>query len=158
MNQHTEGSIEYLSALAEIILVVDEIDNAVDAKDWQRCRGYFTDEIYANFTSLAGGSPGNMPADDHIEAWAANLYADKLSHHMRTNHRVTIDGDRAEVFSKGYALNILRRRTGSDLWEVWGNYTHTLERTSEGWRCSGMTFVVTYARGNEMARDYLPEQ
>jgi ketosteroid isomerase-like protein len=158
LNQHIEASIEHLSDRTEITLVVDEIDNAVDAKDWQRCRGYFTDEIYADFTSLAGGSPGNMPADDLIEAWAANLYADKLSHHMRTNHRVTIDGDRAEVFSKGYALNILRRRTGSDLWEVWGNYTHTLERTSEGWKCSGMTFVVTYARGNEMARDYLPEQ
>ena len=54
---------------------------------------------------------------------------------MRTNHRVTIDGDRAEVFSKGYALNILHKSTGSDLWEVWGNYNHTLERTSEGWKC-----------------------
>jgi hypothetical protein len=62
------------------------------------------------------------------------------------------------VFSKGYALNILHRQTGSDLWEVWGNYTHTLERTAEGWKCSGMRFVVTHARGNEMARDYLPEQ
>jgi hypothetical protein len=40
---------------------------------------------------------------------------------------------------------------------VWGNYTHTLERTGEGWKCSGMTFVVTHARGNEMARDYLPD-
>ena len=158
MNQHTEASIEHLSDRAEITLVVDEIDNAVDAKDWQRCRDYFTDEIYANFTSLAGGSPGSMAADDLVGAWATNLYADKLSHHMRTNHRVTIDGDRAEVFSKGYALDILRRPTGSDLWEVWGNYTHTLERTSEGWKCSGMTFVVTHARGNEMARDYLPEQ
>ncbi len=39
-----------------------------------------------------------------------------------------------------------------------GNYTHTLKRTSEGWKCSGMTFVVTFARGNEMARDYLPVQ
>jgi hypothetical protein len=48
--------------------------------------------------------------------------------------------------------------TVGDLWEVWGNYTHTLERASEGWRCSGMTFVVTYARGNETARDYLPVQ
>ncbi len=86
------------------------------------------------------------------------FYTDKLSHHMRTNHRVTIDGDRAEVFSKGYALNILHRTPGSDLWEVWGNYTHTLERTAGGWKCSGMTFVVTYARGNEMARDYLPDQ
>jgi hypothetical protein len=95
MNQHTEASIEHLSNQTEIVLVVDEIDNAVDAKDWQRCRNYFTDEIYADFTSLAGGSPGNMPADDLVEAWATNLYAEKLSHHMRTNHRVTIDSNRA---------------------------------------------------------------
>lgn len=157
MNQRTDIMDQHLFDRSEIILVVDEIDNAVDAKEWERCRSYFTDEIYADFTSLAGGSPGNMPADDLVGAWATNLYADKLSHHMRTNHRVAIDGDRAEVFSKGYALNILRRPTGSDLWEVWGNYTHTLKRTSEGWKCSGMTFVVTHARGNEMARDYLPE-
>jgi len=158
LNQHTDATVRHLFDQTEIITVVDQIDNAVDAKDWERCRGYFTDEIYADFTSLAGGSPGNMPADDLVGAWATNLYADKMSHHMRTNHRVTIDGDRAEVFSKGYALNILCRRTGSDLWEVWGNYTHTLERTGEGWKCSGMTFVVTHARGNEMTRDYLPEQ
>ena len=158
MDQHTQTSTQHISDRTEIILVVDEIDNAVDAKVWQRCRGYFTDEIYADFTSLAGGSAGNIPADDLVGAWATNLYADKLSHHMRTNHRVTIDGDRAEVFSKGYALNILRRPTGSDLWEVWGNYTHTLRRTGEGWKCTGMTFVVIYARGNEMARDYRPQQ
>jgi SnoaL-like domain len=158
LNQHTEASIGHHSDWREIILVVDEIDNAVDAKDWQKCRNYFTEEIYADFTSLAGGSPGNMPADDLVGTWATNLYAEKRSHHMRSNHRVTIDGDRAEVFSKGYALNILHRPTGSDLWEVWGNYTHTLERMGESWKCSGMTFVVTYARGNEMARDYLPEQ
>jgi hypothetical protein len=77
----------------EIIRIVDEIDNAVDAKDWERCRAHFTDEIHADFTSLAGGSPSNMPADDLVGAWRTNLYADKLSHHMRTNHRVTIGGD-----------------------------------------------------------------
>src|SRR5215212_11340655 len=158
LNQHIQALIEHISDRTEITLIVDEIDNAVDAKDGERCRGYFTDEIYADFTSLAGGSPGNMSADDLVGAWASNLYADKLSHHMRTNHRVAIDGDRAEVFSKGYALNILHRPTGSNLWEVWGNDTHTPERTAEVWKCSGMTFVVTYARGNEMARDYLPEQ
>jgi hypothetical protein len=61
------------------------------------------------------------------------------------------------VFSKGYALNILRRATGSDLWEVWGDYVHTLERTERGWKCTGMTFVVTYARGNEKVRDFVAE-
>jgi hypothetical protein len=57
---------------------------------------------------------------------------------------------------EGLPLNILERPTGSDLWEVWGDYTHTLERTPAGWKCSGMTFVVTHARGNEMARDFVP--
>jgi len=142
----------------EIRHVVDEIDNAVDAKDWTRCRSYFTDEIYADFSSLAGGEGGCMPADALVGAWQHNLYTDKLSHHMRTNHRITIDGDEAEVFSKGYAFNMLSSPRGSDLWEVWGNYIHTLQRTPDGWKVSGMTFIVTYARGNERARDFVPQQ
>jgi hypothetical protein len=141
---------------AEIRRVVDGIDLATDAKDWELCRGYFTDEIFADFTSLAGGEPGRIPADALVGAWRTNLYSDKRSHHMRTNHRITTNSDSAEVFSKGYALNILERDTGSDLWEVWGEYTHTMECTPEGWRCSGMTFVVTHARGNELARDFVP--
>jgi hypothetical protein len=76
---------------------------------------------------------------------------------MRTNHRVTVEGDSVELFFKGYALNILHRPTGSNLWEVWEDYTHTLIGAGEVWKYSGMTFVVTHARGNEMARNYLPE-
>lgn len=140
----------------EIIRVVDDVDNTVDAKDWKTCRSYFLDEIYADFTSLAGGSPGHMKANDLVGGWETNLYSDKKSHHMRSNHRVTINGDEAEVFSKGYALNILQSEVGSDLWEVWGNYHHTLQRVGEDWKVSGMSFFVTYARGNERARDFTP--
>jgi hypothetical protein len=63
LNRHADASVQHLLDRIEIIRIVDEIDNAVDAKEWERCRGYFTEEIYADFTSLAGGSPGNMPAD-----------------------------------------------------------------------------------------------
>ena len=38
-----------------------------------------------------------------------------------------------------------------------GNYVHTLPRTPEGWRCTGMTYTVVYARGNEKVREYVPE-
>lgn len=68
----------------EILEVVDGIDNAVDAKDWEGCRGYFTDEIYTDFTSLVGGESGRIPADDLVGGWRTTLYADKPSHHMRT--------------------------------------------------------------------------
>jgi hypothetical protein len=39
-------------------------------------------------------SLGRMPADDLMSAWKTNLYAEKPSHHMRTNHRVSLQGTR----------------------------------------------------------------
>ena len=140
----------------EIRRVVDEIDNAVDAKDWKACRGYFLDQIAVDFGALAGGPPGPMKADDLVAGWQRSLFKDKKSHHMRSNHRVTLRGDQAEVFSKGYAFNILGSETGSDLWEVWGDYRHTLQRTPQGWKVSGMTLTVTHARGNEKVREFVP--
>lgn len=141
----------------KLIRIVDEVDNTVDEKDWTTCQSYFLDDIHADFTSLAGGSPGPMKADDLVGAWETNLYGEKKTHHMRSNHKVAIDGDEAEVFSKGYALNILASSTGSDLWEVWGKYVHTLRRTENGWKVSGMSLFVKHARGNERARDFVPD-
>ena len=101
MTEQMAFQLQLLTDIAEIIRVVDEIDNTVDAKDWTACRGYFLDEIYVDFTSLAGGSPGRIAADDLVGAWSTNLYSDKSSFHMRSNHEVTLEGDRAEVTSKG---------------------------------------------------------
>jgi hypothetical protein len=60
---------------SQIQLLVDQVEimRAVDAKDWTACRGYFLEEIYVNFTSLAGGSPARMPADDLVGAWSTGL-------------------------------------------------------------------------------------
>lgn len=157
MTEQTNTSVQLLVDEAEIVRVVDGIDDAVDAKDWEVCRAYFADEIYVDFTSLAGGEPERIPADNLVDAWRTNLYTDKPSFHMRTNHRISVDEDRAEVSSKAHALNILLRDRGSDLWETWGHYVHTLERAESGWVCTGMTYSVAYAQGNEMVREYVPK-
>ena len=53
----------------QIIRVVDAIDSAVDDKDWERCRSYFTDEVEVDFTSLVGGAPARLRAGDLVDAW-----------------------------------------------------------------------------------------
>ena len=137
--------------------VVDEIDNTCDAKDWDACRAFFADEVDVDFTSLAGGAPGRIPADDLVGAWAKNLFAEKKTYHQRGNHRIEIDGDRATVFSKAYAFNLLESGAVTGLWEVWGNYTHTLEKTEAGWKCSAMKLEVVHQRGDERVRTFQPE-
>jgi len=137
--------------------VVDGIDDAVDAKNWAKARAYFTTEIDVDFDALEGGPPTTMPADSLIAAWQRNLYADKLSFHQRTNHDIAVQEDRATVVSKGYAFNRLDRALGDALWEVWAFYKHELVRTDDGWRCSAIAVSeVVHARGNELARTYIP--
>jgi hypothetical protein len=141
-----------------IRLVVDEIDNYCDAKDWDACRSFFADEVEVDFTSLAGGEPARVRADDLIEAWKTNLFAEKKTFHQRGNHRIEIDGDRATVFSKAYAFNLMESGEAAGLWEVWGNYTHELKRIGGEWKCSAMRLEVIRQRGDERVRTFQPEK
>jgi hypothetical protein len=145
--------------LEAIRAVLDGIDDAVDAKDWARCRAYFTDRVDVDFAALGGGPAARIPADELVGGWERNLYAEKASFHMRTNHAITVDGDRASVRSKGYAFNRLARPLGDALWEVWAHYTHRLVRTRGGWRCTAIGLAsVAHARGNELAWTYVPPE
>jgi hypothetical protein len=130
-----------------VIRVTNEIDVAVDRKDWPKARSFFADELRADFTSLTGGQPATIKADDLIKGWSTNLGPKKTSLHLRGNHLVTLTGDRATVYSHAYAWNRMEGN-GDPLWEVWGNYTHELQRTSAGWKVNAFTFVRTNERGN----------
>jgi hypothetical protein len=152
-------TVDSLVAHAEMVRVADAIDAAVDAKDWSLARSLFTDTITVDFTSLAGGEPATIPADGLIAAWSGNLTAEKLSFHLRGNHRITmIDADSAVMLSHGYAWNRMERGAlaengGDPLWEVWGTYQHDFERVDGQWLVSGMTFTMTAERGNPFVRN-----
>ncbi|HEY8560043.1 MAG TPA: nuclear transport factor 2 family protein [Pyrinomonadaceae bacterium] len=143
---------------AALRLATDEIDNACDAKDWEKCRAFFADEVEVDFTSLAGGEPAAVSADDLIGAWKTNLFAAKKTYHQRGNHRVEIGGDGALVFSKAYAFNLLESGEVSGLWEVWGNYTHRFKKIDGDWKCTAMKLEVIHQRGDERIRTYTPEK
>ncbi len=148
-----------LADTMEIVRIADALDAAVDAKDWQLARSFFTDQIEVDFTSLTGGEPATIAADGLIDGWSANLTAEKTSFHLRGNHRVSWTGDRnATLHSHGYAWNRLERGAlpengGNALWEVWGTYEHRFVRTSRGWRVQFMGFYMTAERGNEFVRN-----
>ncbi len=157
-NQAAQVSQGKLADEMEIRRVVDEIDNAVDAKDWVRARTFFADKVAVDFTSLAGGEPAQITGDELVKGWRTNLYSEKKSFHQRGNHRIAINDDKAEVFSKGYAFNLIEKGKVKGLWEVWGNYTHTLEKTDNGWKVSGMTLTVAHTQGDDRIRTHQPKK
>jgi hypothetical protein len=103
--------------------------------------------VTVDFSTLSGQPPATVPSDDLIASWASNLKGSKTSLHLRTNHQVSIDDDRATVLSNGYAWNRMEGN-GDPLWEVWGVYEHRLARSGETWKVDGFAFRVTHERGN----------
>lgn len=139
----------------EVKAVIDALFVNVDQKDWKATRSLFTQNVAIDFTSLGGGK-ATIPSDDLVAAWTKNLYKDKLSLHMTSNHQIKITGDRAEAYLHGYAHNKLVSATGSDIWQTWGNYRINLERTGSGWKINTLGYFAQHNEGNERARDFAP--
>jgi ketosteroid isomerase-like protein len=127
----------------ELRAVVDGIDAAVDAKDWARCRAYFTDTLTVDF-----GEPTERTADGLIAEWAAILHRAKRSHHLRTHHAYEGNDSAAAVYSHAYIINVL----DGHVWELWATFVHRLVRMQAGWRCAGMDVAVSHTRGDERVR------
>lgn len=141
---------------AAIRRLVDELFVSTDMKDWIAARALFADgPIEVDMSSLAGGGPVRMTADQLIEGFRVGLHPGKASHHMATNYRVLVNGDRGEVWAHGYAWNhVAALPADQALWETWGNYRLTCRRGGGTWRLDGFRYYSRLTRGNDAVRTH----
>jgi len=91
---------------------------------------------------------------DTIVRWASALDAkdwalERLTtHHMSTNHLVTLDGDRATCVSAMLIHRLDPARERDNTFDTLAHYTHVLVRTPRGWRISRVRQAVAWNRGN----------
>ena len=139
-----------MQALLDRQAVVDTVVRyawALDAKDWALARSCFADEVEADYGDLRGGRPERVPADAFVARRREAL--ERLdTHHLSTNHLVTLDGDTAICTS----ATLIHRRdphaAGDATFDTLGHYVHTLARTAAGWRITRVTQSVAWNRGN----------
>ncbi|HYF38255.1 MAG TPA: nuclear transport factor 2 family protein [Gemmatimonadales bacterium] len=140
---------------AEIRRVADELFITTDLKDWVAARALFVDgTIEVDMSSLDGGGPVELTADQLIDGFRAGLHAGKASHHLAANYRIEVDGDQAELWAHGYSWNRVAALGPNDMWETWGNYRLSFRRTSTGWRLSGFRYYSKLTRGNDAVRTH----
>jgi 3-phenylpropionate/cinnamic acid dioxygenase small subunit len=139
-----------LAAWADRQDVVDTIvryASALDAKDWAAARSCFTDEIEADYADLRGSGPERLAAQAFVDLRRRALEGLK-THHMSTNHLVTLDGDRASCVSAMLIHRLDPRRRSDNTFDTLAHYTHDLVRTARGWRIARVQQRVAWNRGN----------
>lgn len=134
-------------------LTITDVVNSVaidsDAHNWAAVRACFAADVQVDYTSLNGGDPATMPADDLIASWRDVLPGFTATHHIVSNHRIAIDGDQATCTAYVHATHYLPTPFGSPLWKVAGTYTYQLVRAGQGWQITAMTFTAIWGEGNQ---------
>jgi hypothetical protein len=140
-----ERSLGELADRAVVSDVVLTFARSLDLKDWAGCRRCFLDEIETDYSDLRGEPPASTSADDFV-AKRRGALAHLKTLHLSTNHQVTVEGDTAICVS---AAVIHRLRPGDgEHFDTYCSYTHTLRRTSSGWKIAKVKQTVHWNTGN----------
>jgi hypothetical protein len=131
----------------ELVELMSRYANIPDTQNWDELpRSVFCDEFTCDFSTL--GAPLMTLSR---EAWCEQtkpVFAGwTATHHAITNHRITVDGDRATIHAHVRAEHWAPTEAASgtpSCWLVVGFYDDVAVRTPEGWRLSSVKLTVTH--------------
>lgn len=138
--------------------IVDVLSNyatGLDARDWVLWRSVFVDEVLFDLSSWHGLPPRPLEADRVVRAQARMFAELSVTQHFLTNHRITIDGNRARALAHMRAEHWLANPgiEGTSRYTMFGYYDDRLVRTESGWKIEAMQLNVTRTEGNRWVMD-----
>lgn len=140
-----ERSLSELRDRTAVSDVVLTFARSLDLKDWESCRRCFLDEIETDYSDLRGEPPSKVAADDFV-AKRRGVLEHLQTLHLSTNHQVTVEGDTATCVSA--AVIHRRRAKDGERFDTYCTYSHTLRRTSAGWKIAKVKQTVHWNTGN----------
>jgi hypothetical protein len=146
-NQSMNTTSQSITDRAAIINAVNGIAIFADLRDWNRCRQSFSDRVEFDYTSLTGGTPTVMAADQQMKQWSDFFKSTfKSTQHIVGSHVVTVNGDAATCVSNFQAHHTyLDSQKGT--WILSGTYNHDLVQVGTAWKVNKMKMTWTWEEG-----------
>lgn len=123
----------------EIVEALAEVAAAIDARDWDGVRCWFTDDTHAY---------GVRGQDALAAQLQAHLGGVGPTQHLLGNHRVAVDGDIARSLTYGRIHHVGAGPMEGSSYECMGEYDDHWVRTGAGWRISRRWFEIRISIGD----------
>jgi len=138
--------LQWLVDRAAISDVLVDFARAVDEQDWDGyAANYAPDGVLAISPTIRHSGREGM-----AQFVGGNLGRYAGTHHISSNHAITIDGARATTRSYLIAAHIFDAATPYRHADGAGWYNCELRRTDEGWRLTLVTLEIRYVSGEPL--------
>ncbi len=116
----------------------------MDHDEWDMVEAAFAPDARAEYSDL-GGHEGR---DAIVHGLRGPLRELDTIYHLISDHRATIDGDRARVQAYVQTTCMRRGAPGGDVHQYGGHYDNDMARTPEGWKIQVLRYTRTWEWGN----------
>lgn len=117
---------------------------AVDRRDWRLLGEIFVPDatVRVRSSSLMTGT------GEIVSRYRRGLSKYDSTHHMVTNHEITVEGDTALHSCLVHAQHVRPGAAGDSIFTIGGRYEDRLARTPHGWRLTHRELVTLWSEGD----------
>jgi len=141
-------TIDALIDRAEISDVVLRYATALDSRDWPLYGSIFTDPLTVDFSSWSGDPEVTLPVDEWVALVRGTLSGFDATHHLSSNHVISLSGDTANCVSYMVARHYLVEDGERLMHSIGGHYRNRLVRGAGGWKITHCALTVTWEMGD----------
>lgn len=154
MNDANTDKVQWLVDRALISDLLFSFARALDTRDFEAYVENFAEEGTLELPDPSSGDgAGVLLRRDQLMDTLQGLKKFSATHHISTNHQITIDGDRAS--SRSYLQAVHVGSSPFDHWDAGGWYDCEYRRTSEGWKFTRVMLTEVWVAGDP--KSVLPE-
>lgn len=137
--------VQWLVDRALISDLLFSFASCLDAKDYEGYAANFAEGGYVELPDPTTGGTFRMPKERMPELMPHGLARYSGTHHISTNHQITVDGDTAASRSCLQAVHV--GATPFDHWDGGGWYDSTYRRTPQGWKFASVKLGILWLTG-----------
>jgi ketosteroid isomerase-like protein len=154
MTDATDEKVQWLVDRALISDLLFSFARALDTRDFDAYVNNFTEDGTLELPTPPPGSGSSIILQrDQLLDTLQGLKKFSKTHHISTNHQITIDKDAASSHSYLQAVHV--GASPFDHWDAGGWYDCQYRRTPEGWKFTRVKLTEVWLAGDP--RSVLPE-
>jgi hypothetical protein len=127
-----------------VIQTITSIFRGADQHDWPAVQNALGDQVWLDYTSLAGGQPSLLTGEQIVNAWAAFLPGFDKTHHQLSQFEVDLGGSVAKARFSGKADHFI----GAGTWTVEGSYEAEAVQQNGWWRVTKLVLHLLNQSGD----------